>query len=309
MRKRRIKKELISDSSHQKCELHIKSLENSSLHHSKSYADVAREGKSTSLGNLNIRDIYLDLMNDESNNSSSIEITPPRLSSNSAEMLNSSNSLENSTPQSLGLTSQDRELVSILDELQNVSVTGPSNNTDSTRLTGYFCSETVFNLSNRVLSDAEIKVLEKGLDYAPIQNKINEPELRNDFNEFCRRMRLKWYFRNEVTPNFSEVPAFRPKSSWNPPKGHPNLEVFLSEVEKELFTVVDSKLGYSNLSKEEWKAMRTLADDRTIVIKKADKGSFVVVWGCNDYIEEAEKQLNDTSVYRMSALTRNSCKN
>ena len=113
------------------------------------------------------------------------------------------------------------------------------------------------------------------------QNKINEPELRNDFNEFCRRMHLKWYFRN-VTPNFSEVPAFRPKSSWNPLKRHPNLEVFLSEVEKELFTVVDSKLGYSNLSKEEWKATRTLADDRTIVIKKADKGSYVVVWDRND---------------------------
>ena len=93
-------------------------------------------------------------------------------------------------------------------------------------------------------------------------------KLRNDFNEFCRRMRLKWYFLNEFTPNFSEVPAFRPKSSWNPPKSHPNLDVFSSEVEKELFTGVDSKLGYSNLSKEEWKSMRTLAGDRTIVIKK-----------------------------------------
>ena len=56
----------------------------------------------------------------------------------------------------------------------------------------------VFNLSNKVLSDVQIKVSEKGLDYAPIQNKINEPEQRNDFNEFCRRMRLKWYFRNEL---------------------------------------------------------------------------------------------------------------
>ena len=137
-------------------------------------------------------------MNDERNNSYSTKITPPRLSINSAEIQNSSNSLENSTPDSLGLTSQDRELISILDELQNVSVTGPGNNKDSTRLTSYFCSETVFNPSNRVLSDAEIKVLEKGLDYAPIQNKIIEPELRNDFNEFCRRMRLKWYFRNEL---------------------------------------------------------------------------------------------------------------
>ena len=72
-----------------------------------------------------------------------------------------------------------------------MNVTGPSNNTDNTRLTGYFCSETVFNLSNRDLSEAEIKVSEKGLDYAPIQNKINEPKLMNDFNEFCRKMHLK----------------------------------------------------------------------------------------------------------------------
>ena len=137
------------------------------------------------------------------------------------------------------------------------------------------------------MSDAEINILEKGLDYAPIQSKINEPELRNDFNEFCKRIGLKWYFRNEVTPNFGEVPAFRLKSSWNPPKGHLNLEVFLSEVEKELFTVVDSKLGYLKLSKEEWKALQTLVDDRTIVIKKADKGSCVVVWDRNDYIKKA----------------------
>ena len=72
-----------------------------------------------------------------------------------------------------------------------MNVTGPSKNTDNTRLTGYFCSETVFNLSNRDLSEAEIKVSEKGLDYAPIQNKINEPELMNDVNEFCRKMHLK----------------------------------------------------------------------------------------------------------------------
>ena len=58
----------------------------------------------------------------------------------------------------LSITSQ---LISILDELQNVGVTGPNNNTDSTHLTDYFCSEMVFNLSKRALSDAEIKVFGK----------------------------------------------------------------------------------------------------------------------------------------------------
>ena len=36
----------------------------------------------------------------------------------------------------------------------------------------------VFNLSDMVLSINEIKVLEKGLDFGPIQRKINKPELR-----------------------------------------------------------------------------------------------------------------------------------
>ena len=42
-----------------------------------------------------------------------------------------------------------------------------------------------------VLSDNEIRVLEKGLDFAPIQRKINEPKFRSDFGEFRRRMRIK----------------------------------------------------------------------------------------------------------------------
>ena len=79
------------------------------------------------------------------------------------------------------------------------------------------------NLSKKILTDIEIKVLDKGLDYAPIQNKINEPELRRDFEEFCRRMRPKWYFRNETTPYFKETQVFAPKSTWKPPKRHPNL--------------------------------------------------------------------------------------
>ena len=144
---------------------------------------------------------------------------------------------------------------------------------------------------------SEIKVAEKDLDYA-IQNKINEPKLRNSFEDFCRRMRLRWYFRIEPTCEFSETSLFTPKSSWNASKGQPSLEVFLSEIEKEIFAIPYSRLGYSNISREEWQAMRSLADDRSIVIKKADKGSSVVVWDRYDYIAEAEKQLKDQNVYK-----------
>ena len=42
------------------------------------------------------------------------------------------------------------------------------------------------NLSNRVFSENEINVLEKALDFAPIHQKNNEPQLHKDFEEFCR---------------------------------------------------------------------------------------------------------------------------
>ena len=84
--------------------------------------------------------------------------------------------------------------------------------TTDNRLSGYICSETIFNLSNRVLIHTEIK----GLDFAPIQKKLNEPELRSDFNEFWKRMRLKWHFRYE-SETFSEAPVFNPKSRWQTP--------------------------------------------------------------------------------------------
>ena len=63
------------------------------------------------------------------------------------------------------LSTQDEELVGILEELHkpNKGTIGENDNRE-----GYFCSDTFFNLSNRILSDSEIKLFEKGLDFAPI---------------------------------------------------------------------------------------------------------------------------------------------
>ena len=165
------------------------------------------------------------------------------------------------------------------------------------RIEGYFCSDVVFNLSRRVLTDIEIKVLEKGLGYVPTPSRIDEAQLREDFNDFARKMRCKWFFRDEISQDFSDIPAFRPKSNWNPPKGHLCLELFLSTVEEEIFSLLPGKATSFNLSKEEWKAMRGLKEDSGIIIKSADKGSCVVVWDRSDYLEEGRKQLEDRNTY------------
>ena len=40
------------------------------------------------------------------------------------------------------------------------------------RLEGYFCSKSVFSLSKKVLTETEIRILEKGLGFAPTPTKI-----------------------------------------------------------------------------------------------------------------------------------------
>ena len=57
-----------------------------------------------------------------------------------------------------------------------------------------------------------------------------------------------------------------------------------------------------NLSKEEWLAMRGLAEDRNIIIKPVDKGSCVVVWDREDYIAEIERQIIDNETYESSSF-------
>ena len=80
--------------------------------------------------------------------------------------------------------------------------------TEHGRSKGFFCSETVFNLSKKILTEAKTKVLEKSLNFAPIRKTLNEPKLRKNFVEFSHRMRCKWNFRNKSTNNFREIPAF-----------------------------------------------------------------------------------------------------
>ena len=197
-------------------------------------------------------------------NSSQIETSPPVLYINSVRVANHSCSF--AEEEDTLFSTQDKEILSILEEeLEGTANFSAINNT---RLSGYFYSDNIFNLSRRVLTKMEIKILGNGFGYAPIQNKINESKLTQDFEEFCRKMRLKWHFCNKPTPEFSTTSAFNPKSTWKPPKGGPSLKLFLGQVEKDLLEISKAPLGYSNFSKKEWHFIHSLADERNIVIKK-----------------------------------------
>ena len=81
--------------------------------------------------------------------------------------------------------------------------------------------------------------------------------------------------------------------------------MFLSRLEKELFSDDISESIQSNLSAEEWKALRGLAADKTIVIKGTDKGSSVAVWDRSNYLHEASRQLQDQKIYKNVKFNEN----
>ena len=61
--------------------------------------------------------------------------------------------------------------------------------------------------------------------------------------------------------------------------------------------------------------MKSLANERSIVINQASKGSVVVAWDRNDYFKETQKQLGDEKNYRKKnfieekSIKENNCLN
>ena len=170
-----------------------------------------------------------------------------------------------------------------------------NSNIPNDRISGRFVNDKVINLSNRALSDSEISVLSKGLKFVVTPKELDQSQIKIDLENFGRRLRLKWHFRE--SEEFSEYPAFRPKSKFNPRNKDIAIEVYLSKLEEEIMNISANGSNFSNISREERAALNDLKSDRSIVIKEADKGSGVVVWDREDYVKEANSQLGDPTVY------------
>ena len=89
------------------------------------------------------------------------------------------------------------------------------------------------NLSRVELSQEELKILSKGLKFAPQPPKVNRFELKQDLEAFGRRMRLREFFfdpeASEDEEYNPEERRFKEKSTWKPPKNRDTLlEAYLN---------------------------------------------------------------------------------
>ena len=89
-------------------------------------------------------EIYNQLLEDELNNTSKVEISPSKVCTNSASSSNASDSIAVEDNPTI-LSSQDEEVLSILEELQKKSPSKAFNiNNSNDRISGYFSSDKRF---------------------------------------------------------------------------------------------------------------------------------------------------------------------
>ena len=148
-------------------------------------------------------------------------------------------------------------------------------------------------------------MLNKYLNFCPTPGKYSGTIYDNDIQNFIRKVKLKAHFK---TTDLSENNDgnFYIKSStnkqWTPKETHNTAETFIeafkSKLQKE--DHIKKKLPKNNLAKNEI-ALKNLSIRDDIIVTKADKGGVVVIIDVDDvddYIDEANRQLNNKKFYK-----------
>ena len=154
----------------------------------------------------------------------------------------------------------------------------------------------IVNLSNHTLSKDEISLLSRGLNFCPTPTTYNQINTYRDTLLFCRRLRLKHFFRNN---DHQEPDRFKKSTGWTPQVGNSaSLDTFINVISHEINSHKKTKNTTSNLTPGEINALTELRNNTSIIIKPADKGGAIVILNRLDYIAEGLRQLNNTEFYR-----------
>ena len=146
----------------------------------------------------------------------------------------------------------------------------------------------VKNLSDKTLSDIEIIALGKGLKFITTPEKPSRIDILRSLKDLTRKMRIRFIMQNKKHKFLNK---FHLPSTWSPQMTYSrNLEDYLEATKGELAKIPIHN-AQSNVSKAEQVAIKTIANDRSIVLKPFDKGRGIAVLNRSDYQAEIERQL------------------
>ena len=153
----------------------------------------------------------------------------------------------------------------------------------------------VINLSNYELTPPEINILLKGLKFTPVPSKSNIDELKNDFQNFIRTLKLQYlHARNPFNNDNSLV--FN-KTNFTPTINNEYINLFNNLILTKISNTHTSP-ATSNISSNDSRALQSLKNNRDIIIKAADKGSAIVILDRTFYQNACESTLSDENFYK-----------
>ena len=152
----------------------------------------------------------------------------------------------------------------------------------------------ILNLSSYALSDAESSLLEMGLTFVPSPKIVPKSSLLSAASNYKRLIKLRYFFRNH--PSVKSKTKYVGKSNFTPSDSlmPPHIKAFSYAVDK-FSSNFKSKAIKSNLPAIEQQAIKSLRDNESIIIKKADKSGTTVVMNREDYITQSLAHLLDAS--------------
>ena len=152
----------------------------------------------------------------------------------------------------------------------------------------------IVNFSNCSLTNSEISFLSKGLGFCYTAGAPDIGNIIQDLDIFKRRVR-----DDTQSGSLFEQKSFKLKSSFN--LGGPfQLESLFYSIEQDYLGKNIKSLERKKLTKEEYKAIRSLRNYKKIIIKPTEKGSTVIILEKLSYINEGQKQLNNTQFYEQT---------
>ena len=193
----------------------------------------------------------------------------------------------------------------------------------------------IVNLSSHKLTKAEISILSKGLGFILKPKNIDKNNITEGvakfrqqiFNKYKTYIKSRKHTHSELSPTPSQTtlsqgtntqssmgPAkltFNPfltlkkfkrkyNNTNNPDTDNSLLDSVLNRIQTELEQMAGAatQTKGDNITRAERVAIKSLRNNKNIVINKADKGSTIVVVAKKDYIEDGLKHLDDPTVYR-----------
>ena len=122
---------------------------------------------------------------------------------------------------------------------------------------------------------------------------------KKDIHSFTHKLRLTEYFANENDITFDEQiePLVKNKGTFNPPRNRNKSLGIVDYLNNQNFDKAATK-NKSNISKNEWEAIKSLKENDSIVIKETDKGEAVVVMNKTHYYNIVVKILHDEETYK-----------